>query len=68
MHLIQKMKLFPSMATFLWSIPYVEHFSFERVLAVPSCFPAGPAFQYEEESLSHRRLTGKELLSSMSNV
>lgn len=28
--------------------------SFERMSAVSSCFPASPAFQYEEASLSHR--------------
>lgn len=54
MHLIQQMKLFPSMTTFLSFIPYVEHCSFEMVSAVSSCFPASPAFQYEEVSLSHR--------------
>lgn len=44
------------MATLLRFIPYVEQFSFRRVLASAWCSLASLPFQYEEASLSHGAL------------
>lgn len=44
------------MATVLRVIPYVEHFSFGRVLTLALCSLASLAFQYKEAPLSHRAL------------
>lgn len=44
------------MATLLRFIPYVEQFSFRRVLTSASCSLASLPFQYEEASLSHEAL------------
>lgn len=44
------------MATLLRFIPYVEQFSFRRVLTSALCSLASLPFQYEEASLSHGAL------------